>query len=298
MSMHINFNQLYAFFLTVQYGSMAVAAEKLHVSPPAVTMHIKRLERQLGCKLFYRSAKQLSLTPCAKTLYAQVTQFFSHANELNNYLATLIDEQNNELLLGTHHIPAQYILPKILRHVRISAPKLRVRMVLGTQEQSMHSLLTEEVQMALVAEEEPHPHVSLHFLFNDELILATAGNSSLANKETISVQELNHIDLAWQINGGALVRIQRHYFAQHGVTPRIAIDGLSSEVIKRMLPGTECAAFFTRYSITEDLQAGTLREIHIAEGPPAWPIQLAYLTKNAQLLTVTTFLHALRNLAI
>ena len=59
--MNVTFRQLRVFTEVAQQGSMARAADTLHLTPPAVSMQIKELETQVGLALFERHGRQVSL---------------------------------------------------------------------------------------------------------------------------------------------------------------------------------------------------------------------------------------------
>ena len=65
--------ELYRIFYTVaSCGNITKAAEKLYISQPAVTMSIKKLEKELEIKLFVRNKRGVTLTPEGKVLYGYI----------------------------------------------------------------------------------------------------------------------------------------------------------------------------------------------------------------------------------
>ena len=66
--MNVTFRQLRVFAEVAQHGSMARAAEALHLTPPAVSMQIKELEAQVGLPLFDRAGRKVSLSTAGRVL--------------------------------------------------------------------------------------------------------------------------------------------------------------------------------------------------------------------------------------
>ncbi len=65
----LDIKQLRQLVALYEVGSVTGAAEKLHISQPALTAHLNRLESRLGDKLFIRSVKGLEATPLGRELY-------------------------------------------------------------------------------------------------------------------------------------------------------------------------------------------------------------------------------------
>ena len=70
--MGINFELYKTFYYVARYRNITHAAKALFQTQPTVSRCIAQLEAQLGCTLFVRSQKGVSLTPEAEVLYRHV----------------------------------------------------------------------------------------------------------------------------------------------------------------------------------------------------------------------------------
>lgn len=70
--MNIDVEFYKVFCIVAENGSFSKAAEKLYISQPAITQTIRKLEEQLGGKLFYRNNNGVALTEEGKKLYAYI----------------------------------------------------------------------------------------------------------------------------------------------------------------------------------------------------------------------------------
>ena len=70
--MNVNFENYKTFYFVAKFGNITAAAEALYSEQPNVTRTIKNLEKELGCTLFTRSNKGVTLTPEGEKLYRRV----------------------------------------------------------------------------------------------------------------------------------------------------------------------------------------------------------------------------------
>ena len=78
----LNYRHLHYFWATAREGSVTAAAELLHVSQPAVSAQIKKLERSLGHELFDRSGRTMELTSEGRIVMDYADEIFRLGREL------------------------------------------------------------------------------------------------------------------------------------------------------------------------------------------------------------------------
>ncbi len=275
--MRVNLNQLYVFYLAARGKSMASAAKALFVSPPAVTMQIKKLENLLGFSVFERSRGKLRTTERGRALYAIIEPTFRNFDELGRSIHALTQAEGGAIRLGTHHLPAQHLLPDLIAHVQTKHPKITVQMELGTQDGLLEKLLRQELDLALIIEEPAlsAKHGLVH-LFDEEWVLVVAAESDLAAIDTLSVKDLGAIPLILQQKGTGALQVVLDFLKRHDARPDILLSNISSDVIKQFLPKMRAGAFIGRFIVEKELREGLFHEIRIREGSPICRFFLAY----------------------
>ena len=63
----MNFEQLHQFLCVAQLGTVSAASEQLHISQPALSRSLARLEQELGIQLFDRNGRAISLNQAGAT---------------------------------------------------------------------------------------------------------------------------------------------------------------------------------------------------------------------------------------
>ncbi|HWR04702.1 MAG TPA: LysR family transcriptional regulator [Humidesulfovibrio sp.] len=133
--------QLRTFVAVAEEGHLTRAAERLFISQPAVSAHVKALEEELGVALFMRSARGMQLTreglalkPRAEAALRSVGDFLSEARALREHVS-------GELKLALNSDPDLLRVRPLMDALRTAHPGLRVHLM-----QSMSKLIVEDVR--------------------------------------------------------------------------------------------------------------------------------------------------------
>src|SRR5262245_51916471 len=110
--------QLEAFHWIVQLGSVAAAAEKLHLSPPTISVRVRALERGLHRKLFERRGRHLAVTAEGATLAIEAEQMVALAERILGGAGP----RRIRLRLGAFDSFALVCLPELLQAVEGAYP--------------------------------------------------------------------------------------------------------------------------------------------------------------------------------
>jgi DNA-binding transcriptional LysR family regulator len=110
----MDLNILRRFIHIARVGSFTQAAEDLHVAQPALSKQMKRLEEDLGTKLFHRTGRGIKLTIEGRTLLQHSQQILSSWGQARQSIQDVIDLDRGHVRLITFTTFAFYLLPHIL----------------------------------------------------------------------------------------------------------------------------------------------------------------------------------------
>ena len=110
---HVDLYRLLVFHTLVDEGTMSNASERLFITQPAISAHIKALETGLGVSLFNRVGRGSVVSSVGRVLYGKAEELFSVADDLKAAMEDLRVISVGRLSLGTS-VVWQYHLPKVL----------------------------------------------------------------------------------------------------------------------------------------------------------------------------------------
>jgi DNA-binding transcriptional LysR family regulator len=121
-SRHLVPPYLLAFACAAELGSIAAAAEKLHLTHSAISKRVRALERTLGVRLFVRGGSRLDATAAGRRLYAYASQVVA----LERALQSDIAQAREAVAAGQQLDEAAPLVPRETLFAAIGAPRSRV----------------------------------------------------------------------------------------------------------------------------------------------------------------------------
>jgi DNA-binding transcriptional LysR family regulator len=119
--------ELYRVFYTVaKYKHMTKASEELHISQPAISQSIKKLENQLGGTLFLRSNKGMELTEEGKMFYDYVKGALELINNAENEFTSFKDLSKGEVKIGCSTTLTKLVLMNPLKKFYLDYPNINI----------------------------------------------------------------------------------------------------------------------------------------------------------------------------
>ncbi len=125
--MYISYDYYRIFYYVAKNGSFTRAAEALFANQPNLTRAIKALESELGCRLFVRSNKGVSLTPEGEKLYAHVSLAIEHIQAGEEEISMNKSLGNGVVSIGATEISLRCFLLPILNEFREKYPNVRLK---------------------------------------------------------------------------------------------------------------------------------------------------------------------------
>ena len=170
-------------------GSFTRAAERLSLSQPAVSQHIRQLENELNVHIFERVRGSLRLTREGDI----IVKFARRMQALtNNMLEALANErtQVTSLTVGiTHTAESNSIAETLARYVSLR-DHMSIKMITGSVSELSEALKNFELDMAIVEGSVSDPLLHSVMLDTDCLILAVAPEHPLARRTMVTIEEL------------------------------------------------------------------------------------------------------------
>lgn len=213
--------QLAHFRVVAQREHMTRAAEELHVTQPALSRSIARLERELGVPLFERRGRGLRLTQYGAAFLGHVERVFQ---ELDDAAAELRDLGGLERGSVSIAAGALHWLPEVLEPFLASYPEVRFRLARRSLPDLVRLVEDGEVDYCFLPGIPPSARTTWRHLRTAPIMLMTPVGHRLAGRATVALGELDGEEMILGKPGDILREIMDGYFRQAGIKPRVASE--------------------------------------------------------------------------
>ena len=141
----MDINQLRAFIAVAHSQNLTRAAEKLFLSQPAVSAHIKALEADVGTALFTRTNSGMSLTRAGEVLLPEAEALMQHKHRLEAFAQTLREDYVRHALLGLIHPIASGKVSRLTRSIIRREPAAQLHIQYGMSGEILSRLLAKRL---------------------------------------------------------------------------------------------------------------------------------------------------------
>jgi molybdate transport repressor ModE-like protein len=259
---------LRSFLAVAQCGKISAAAKQLHLSQPAVTAHVRRLEEVVGRPLISRSTRGVKLTT-----QGHVLQTF--AGEIQNTLSRIEasfhreEELQGELRFGASLTIASQVIPAFLAEFCRIYPVVTVELRVDNTETVLESVREGVYPFGLVEGKPRAAGLRLEPFVNDEVVLVAGTNPMSRVYQGLaaavnSAQDLYKLPLIWREPGSGTRAVVEKALRRLGIqTKRLAYQYTIADIhaIKTAVIYCLGFAFLSRWSVKDELAAGKLRVV-------------------------------------
>lgn len=227
--------QLAYFVAAASEGTIAGAAELMHVTPSAMSDAITELESTLGERLCVRRrAHGLTLTPAGEQLVAHAKQMLAEADEIANALGAKAETLSGPIAIGCYPTLAPMILPPLLQEFAALHPDIELSIVEATQDQLSDALAAGQIDIAFVYDMLVPPETERATLFGLPAHVVLPAGHRLADAKAVKLEQLADEDLIL-LDAPPSSEHTLQLFAERGLTPKVRHRTASYEVVRTLV---------------------------------------------------------------
>ena len=257
-------NQINAFLAVAELESFSQAAERLHITQPAVSKRIRQLEISVNTELFDRISKRSILTPNGKAFKPHAERILQ---ELKSYRFSLSQQQDSPtggLSFATSHHIGLHRLPGTLRDFKIRYPQVDLDLHFMDSEDACAAVANNELELAIVTLPElTDDKLECEPVWVDQLVVVMAVDHPLAGEQDIDpVELLEHAAILPSL-GTFTRKIINNLFAADKDRLKIILETNYLETIKVMVSTNLGWSILPQSMVDANLSSHRLRGLDV-----------------------------------
>lgn len=275
-------------------GSLSKAAERLHVTQPAVTRQIKTLEQELGAVLLHRSSHGVELTPAGRAVLTHARQALAAVDACRRAAAQAVPGARPQLRVAAGHMVMQFLLSPVLAEFRSAHPEVHVELYTGHYQECLEHLTNYTADLALISTPVSGVEIKAVPLLVDPIVAAAEPAHPLVAGGEITVAALSGSALLMLPKQAGFRQLTSHVLAEAGVAYQ-TIEHPTVEAVKTMAALGMGVALLPLSAVAEEIERGRLAAAAIRDWPDHGRTVLAVTRSEGTVpALVTTLLKALR----
>lgn len=203
----MNIQQLEYVIALDTFRNFVKAAEKCHVTQATLSMMVKKLEEELGARIFDRSKKPLVPTEIGKRVVEQARVILQEEKRMRELIKTETGVISGELKLGIIPTLASYILPIFMNSFLKKHPQVKLKISELTTDEIVHKLGINQLDAGLLAIPLLKKEITEYPLFQEEFVVYASNEQVLLKKKFILANDIDPNQL-WLLEEGHCMRSQ------------------------------------------------------------------------------------------
>ena len=194
MSMNFDLADLRAFVAVAELNSFRAAADAIHLSQPALSRRVEKLESALGVRLFERTTRSVSLTAVGRDFSRKARSLLDDLEDSLLSMQAVAASQQGEVVIACVPSAVYYFLPKVLRDFHDQHPRIRVRIIDDSANAALESVARGEADFGINIIGTQEPEIEFEAILKEPFVVACHRSHPLARLKKASWAQLAQYD--------------------------------------------------------------------------------------------------------
>jgi DNA-binding transcriptional LysR family regulator len=262
--MQPSIRQLEVFLAVARAGSFRRAADRIHLSQPALSQHVGELERGLGTRLFDRRGRQIALTEAGRLLEDHALRIFATMAGAQEAIAELAGGTRGSLVIGAGTTPGIYVLPAVIGAFERDRPGISVALRIANSRTIEDRVRANELDLGVVGGHGLRPgEECLAAGVLDELVLIAPPAHPWARRTRTDPSLLARERLLVREEGSATRDVTERALQHAGVKVGRTMMLDHTEAIKQAVMAGLGVAFVSIFAVRGEIETGRLARVRL-----------------------------------
>jgi DNA-binding transcriptional LysR family regulator len=233
----MDLRQLELFLAVMDTTSVTLAAQKMYITPGAVSLQLRNLADELRTQLFVRAGKRLQPTPDAHRLAEHARNVLRQVRQIEQEFENDPDRDHRPFRFATGATTLIHRLARPLRLLNEKYPHTEIQVTVSQTEEIVAGLLSRQFDLGLISLPVTNDQLRILPLFEEELLVLRPSQVRVPGSRIGSVQldELAKASFVLYPKRSNMRSIIDQFFRRAGISPRVIMEADDTEAIKSLV---------------------------------------------------------------
>lgn len=174
--------------------SLSKASDIVHVSQPALSQCIRKMEGELRTRLFQRPLQNMKLTEVGEIVYEYGKNILGLMQNMDGAISEVLHSDDVEIAVGMSPFYSKFYLPSIIPYIRKQFPNIRIRIVEDISSNLEAMLFEGQLDFCCVPSEPEQKGITYETICIEEILLAIPPDNPI-NQYAIPANPVPYMDL-------------------------------------------------------------------------------------------------------
>jgi DNA-binding transcriptional LysR family regulator len=276
----MNITQLRLFRDIARELSFIKVAQQNHITQPAVSVHIKKLEHELGKELFNRTPHNVQLTPEGHLILPDVKEILRLCDSLKIRSSYSQGVLEGNIRIATVHSIGMYEMGEFLSSFMKAFPKVHIHLEYRRFDDIYDLLLKEKIDLGVVAFPEKRTKIETIPYSEDELMLVVAKEHHLSSKKSVRLEQIDQEPFIAFDEGIPTREATDLIFRERGISVDLRMTNDNIYTIIKAVEANIGVSILPANSVNEEVHLGKVNRLKIRNATLRRPLALLKLKKN------------------
>jgi len=262
---HLDLIALRYFSEAVETGSIRQAADRMHVTPSAVSRRIGKLEHQLETVLFERRASGVVPTAAGEILAAEINAVYNQLSRVQELIGDLDGQRRGNVALYCMEGAVEGWMSEVVEQYRRRYPRIRFHLHVSSTDQSVEALISGECDIAIMFKAPRREELTTITYGCEPLVALVSPNHPLAKEQVVSLADIFQHDMTMPDMRFGIRQLVEHQARLMGESVPLAVTTNSIAMTRSLVRKGGLTTILPYLSARHDCELGLLKALTITE---------------------------------
>ncbi|MEI6858690.1 MAG: LysR family transcriptional regulator [Shewanella sp.] len=276
----MNITQLKLFRDIARERSFVRVAQDNHISQPSVSVHIKKLEHELGKKLLVRSPHNVRLTPEGALILSDVKEILRLCDGLKIRSNYSQDELEGNIRIATIYSVGIYELGDFLALFMKAFPKVHINLEFRPVNEIYRLLEREKIDLGIIAFAENRSNIDTTLYSEDEMVIIVSIDHKFSTRKSVCIEQINNERFIAFEQGIPTREAIDNILDKHNVTVDVRMTNNNVYTLKKAVEANIGISIVPKRTVSEEVNQGKLVSLVIKNTVISRPLSLLKLKRT------------------